>query len=112
VLTAADVSGLLAAGPVVLAVHSSVTLTHAAQERLRGAGVRIIPAADGPVPGTAATPPPGAAPLPAPPEAPAGADGAEAALFQQVKAAVLARLDRPVEAALLDAVLKRVLAEI
>jgi hypothetical protein len=111
IYTAADVAGLLASSPGILMVHPSVTLTHAAQERLRGAGVRVIPWIEPP----AASPaPPSAPPIP-PPAMPTPArvpPGADPALFLRVREAVLARLGRPVDPAVLDAVLQRVLAEL
>ena len=95
ILTTADLAGILAGNPAILSVHPSVTLTHAAQERLRAAGVRVIPWVE-----------PAAEPAPAP----APAAGVDPALLQRVREAVLARLGRPVDPAVLDAVLQRVLA--
>lgn len=100
VFTVADVAGLLEGSPAILSVHPSVTVTHAAQERLRGAGVRVIPWVE-PTVADARPVPPAALP-----------PGPDDALFLRVREAVLARLGRPVEPALLDAVLKRVLAEL
>jgi hypothetical protein len=97
VFTTADVAELLAGGGSTLIVHPSVTLTHAAQERLRGAGVRILPYVE-----TVE-----AAPVPQPAPAPKAADEE---LLLQVREAVLARLDGPVDPAILDAVLRRVMA--
>jgi len=96
IYTAADVADLLAGGGT-LVVHPSVTVTHAALELLRKAGVRIIPYVE---------------PSPeAPAPAKAGPDPNEE-LFRRVREAVLARVGRPVDPAVLDAVLKRVLASI
>jgi len=92
IFTAADVADLLAGGGSTLIVHPSVTLTHAAQERLRGAGIRILPYLE-------------AAPAPQPAPAPTDEE-----LLRQVREAVLARLDSPVDPALLDEVLRRVMA--
>jgi len=100
VFTVADVPGLLEGSPAILSVHPSVTVTHAAQERLRGVGVRVIPWVE-PTVADARPVPPAALP-----------PGPDDALFLRVREAVLARLGRPVEPALLDAVLKRVLAEL
>jgi DNA-directed RNA polymerase specialized sigma24 family protein len=77
-------------------VHPSVTVTHAALELLRKAGVRVIPYVESA----------GAAP-----EAPAPAPkGTDEETLRKVKEAVLARLGKPVDPAVLDAVLRRVLA--
>ena len=43
IYTAAEVPELLACGSATLVVHASVTITHAALELLRKAGVRVIP---------------------------------------------------------------------
>ena len=98
IFTTVEVAELLAGGGGTLRVHPSVTVTHAAQELLRKAGVRVIPYLE----------PAGGAPAPAP--MPAAAPQAPDELFRQVKAAVLARLDQPVDPAVLDTVLRRVLA--
>ena len=96
VFTTADLAELLAGGVATLAVHPSVTITHAALERLRSAGVRVVPwTAD--------------APAAAAPAAPAGPDPDS---LEQIRRAVLARLGGTVDPALLDAVLRRVLASI
>jgi hypothetical protein len=97
VYTAADVPGLLAGGGRILAVHPSVTVTHAALDLLRQAGVRVIPASKR------------STPAPAAPSGP-GPQAAPEDLVRRVKDAVQARLDRPVDPALLDAVVRRVLA--
>ena len=94
IFTTAEVGSLLEGGERTLVVHPSVTLTHAAQERLRQAGVRVIPYVE-----------PSAGPVAAP-SAPPRPDEE---LFRQARAAVLARLGRPVDPALLDAVLRKVL---
>jgi hypothetical protein len=98
VYTTADLPELLEGCPAALAVHPSVTLTHALLERVRGAGVRVLPWTE---------PDPPAAAEPA--SAPAGVD-AEA--LDRIKRAVVARLDGAVDPALLDAVLRRVLASL
>jgi hypothetical protein len=98
IFTAVDVPELLAGAGTTLVVHPSVTVTHAALELLRKAGVRVIPYVESA----------GAAPAaPAPATAPGGADDET---FRKVKEAVLARLGKPVDPAVLDAVLRRVLA--
>ena len=95
VFTTADLADLLGGGVTVLAVHPSVTITHAALERLRSAGIRVVP-------WTADAPPAPAAAAPAAPEPD----------LDQIKRAVLARLGGSVDPALLDAVLRRVLASL
>jgi hypothetical protein len=97
IFTAVDVADLMAGAGSTLVVHPSVTVTHAALELLRKAGVRVIPYVE-PVE------PAGAEPAPAVPPA------AEDETFRKVREAVLARLGRPVDPAVLDAVLRRVLA--
>jgi len=92
IYTAADVAGLLS-GSAVLVLHPSVTVTHAALELLRKAGVRVVPYVE---PAAGAPEPPAAAP--------------DEALLGKVREAVLARLGRPVDPQLLDTVLRRVLA--
>jgi hypothetical protein len=101
IFTAADVAELLAGGGSILVVHPSVTVTHAALELLRKAGIRIIPYVE----------PAANAPEAAAPAAPDAAPGAsEEETIRRVKEAVLARLGKPVDPAVLDAVLRRVLA--
>ena len=98
IFTAVDVPELLAGAGTTLVLHPSVTVTHAALELLRKAGVRVIPYVESA----------GAAPeAPAPAPAPRGTDEET---LRKVKEAVLARLGRPVDPAVLDAVLRRVLA--
>ena len=96
IYTAAEVPGLLAGGPAVLVVHPSVTITHAAQELLRKAGARVVPYVEKVEPD--------------PPAAPGPGKGADPDLAQKVRNAVQARLGRPVDPALLDEVIRRVLA--
>lgn len=99
IFTAVDVPELLAGAGATLVLHPSVTVTHAALELLRKAGLRVIPYVE----------PAGAAPDPAPaPAAPPRA--AEEETLRKVREAVLARLGKPVDPAVLDAVLRRVLA--
>jgi len=97
IFTAADVAELQAGG-ATLVVHPSVTVTHAALELLRKAGIRIIPYVE---------PPPAA---PEPPVIASRATDPKEELFRKVREAVLARVGGPVDPAVLDAVLKRVLA--
>jgi len=114
IFTAAEVPELLAGSPATLVVHASVTLTHAAVELLRKAGVRVIPFVEQKVPlpePFRPEPPLNPARLAAPPPAPAPARGnPDEDLLRRIKEAVQSRLGRPVDAALLDAVVRRVLA--
>jgi hypothetical protein len=102
IFTAADVAELTAGGAGILVVHPSVTVTHAALELLRKAGVRVIPHVE----------PAGGAPEVPAPVTPAAVPATDDETLRKVKQAVLARLDRPVDPAVLDAVLRRVLAAI
>ena len=96
IFTAVDLAELMAGAGTTLVVHPSVTVTHAALELLRKAGVRVIPYVEPAEP----------APEPAAPPVPA----AEDETLRKVREAVLARLGRPVDPAVLDAVLRKVLA--
>jgi hypothetical protein len=102
IFTAVEVGDLLAGGARTLIVHPSVTVTHAAQEQLRQAGVRVIPYVE---PSGSA-----AAPVTAAPPLPQASAPVEDDLFRQARTAVLARLGRPVDPAVLDAVLRKVLS--
>jgi hypothetical protein len=99
IFTAVDVPELLAGAGTTLVVHPSATVTHAALELLRKAGVRVVPYVE-----TAGAAPD---PVPAPAVVPGGTDEET---LRKVKEAVLARLSKPVDPAVLDAVLRRVLA--
>ena len=103
IFTASDVPDLLAGGGLTLIIHPSVTVTHAALEQLRKAGVRVIPYVE-----TSSAAPPEAPPLPR--ALPGAGKDEDEELFNQVKGAVLARLDRPVDQTVLEAVLRKVLA--
>jgi hypothetical protein len=115
IYTAAEVPELLAGGGTTLVVHASVTITHAAMELLRKAGVRVIPFVEQKLPlpePFRPAPPLNPARMAAPaaaPAAPAPARVDEAALAR-IKEAVQSRLGRPVDAALLDSVVRKVLA--
>ena len=119
IFTAEEVPGLLSGGTATLVVHASVTITHAAQELLRKAGVRVIPFVEPRTP--APTPfrpePPlnparmaAPAPIPAAPPPGPGRGQADEEMLRRVKEAVQARLGRPVDGALLDSVVRRILA--
>jgi hypothetical protein len=99
VYTALDVPDLLSGGGGTLVVHPSVTITHAGLEKLRNAGVRVVPYVE-----SASTV------VEAVPAAAEPRMGKEETLFRTVKEAVLARLGKPVDPAVLDAVLLKVLA--
>lgn len=100
IFTASDVPDLLAGGGSTLSIHPSVTITPAALEQLRKAGVRAIPCVETSFAPTETPPLPRAIPR----------AGKDEELFNQVKEAVLARLDRPVDPTVLEAVLRKVLA--
>lgn len=95
IITAQEVDSFIPPGMQKVILHPSVTLTDAAREKLRAAGVRIVPYIE-------------SVPSPSPAQPAVGDD----ALFNQVKSAVLARLDAPVDEAVLDAVLRKVLASL
>lgn len=110
IYTADEVPELLAGGAAILVVHPSVTLTHAAAELLRKAGVRVIPYVEpkAPLPEPFRPDPPA---NPARTAAPAqAAPPVDEDLLRRVKDAVQSRLGRPVDPALLDAVVRKVLA--
>jgi len=122
ILTSADIDDILVAHPETLIVHPEVTITDVARDRLRNAGVRIIPfngdkpVAQGPVSHNMTAQPPSAMLA-----AQARAERTETTaqtlqngqndqLFNAVKKAVVARLNGHVEDTLVDEVLKRVLS--
>jgi len=100
VFTALDVPELLSGGGGTLVVHPSVTVTHAALEKLRNAGIRVVPYVE-----NASTPVEALSAVAGNPKS-----DQDKELFRKVKEAVLARLGRPVDPAVLDAVLRKVLA--
>jgi hypothetical protein len=124
ILTATDIDEILAARPEVIVVHPDVTLTDVARERLRSAGLRILPYVEGqatspPAPVAPAGPTTAKAALPAASATPitSRAEGAALrpegdpdALFDAAKKAVLAKLGDTADEALVDAVLRRVIA--
>jgi len=99
IYTVAEVPDLLAGGGTTLVVHPSVTVTQAALELLLKAGVRVVPFVE-----------PSHRILPVPAASAAKERTPDEDLLRRVKDAVQARLGRPVDPALLDAVVRRVLA--
>lgn len=121
ILTSTDIDDILAAHPATLIVHPEVTITDVARDRLRNAGVRIIPfngdkpVVQGPISHNMTAQPPSAMLA-----AQARAGRTETApqnsrneqndeTFNAVKKAVMAKLGGQVDVSLVDAVLKRVL---
>jgi hypothetical protein len=108
ILTSQEINELLQRDERRILVHASVTLTDAARERLRAAGVRILPFVEPPAP-----------PLTQPAALPAALPGQPAApraskdeLFERVRAAVLARVDVGPDKSVLDAVIRSVLGSL
>lgn len=98
-----DVEEMHRRGVVSIDVHDDVVLTDLARDRAFKLGIKLNPAKAG----ASAGQPPRAPAIGTPSARTAGDD----ALVQQVTAGVLARLgDRRVDPALLDAVIRRVLA--
>ncbi|HUW69762.1 MAG TPA: hypothetical protein VMX33_05965 [bacterium] len=95
ILTSADLDDILAAKPQSLVVHPEVTITDAARERLRNAGIRVLPFVEA----HSETPAP---------VVPGGDDE----LFAAAKQAVMVRLQGRADEAVVDAVLRRVLASL
>ena len=93
IYTSYEVDELLRSGAKRLVVHPSVTVTDSAREKLRAAGVRIIPFVEENTP-------------------PAPVEPSDEELFRTVKRLVLARMGAAaVDEHVLDTVLRRVLAE-
>ncbi len=101
IFTAQEVECYIQKGVSKIKIHSSVTLTDAAREFLRKAGIRLIPFTDDSpkllqeIKNTS----------------PANSYTDEA-LFNQIKSAVLARINGRVDEQLLDAILRKVLSEV
>lgn len=133
ILTATDVDGLVSSPPECVVVHPEVTVTDLARERLRNAGVRIVPFMEKrpeplePISHNETAQPPSAADAALAREARAkaetsrgaparagdsGPEGRDEELYRKVKAAVMAKLAGQVDEALVDAVLRRVLASL
>jgi len=128
IVTAEDVDGIVRGRPETVVVHPSATVTDAARERLRNAGIRVIPFTEKkpepaePISHNATAQPPSAAdaalarerraaaaaqcvaPAPLPPE--------KEELFRKAKPAIMARLSGLADEAVVDAVLRRVLASL
>lgn len=88
-----DIEDLAARGVTALDVNDNVVLTDLAREKAASLGVKLVR------PGQAANGKPSASP-------------AQDEVAAQVKSAVIARLGKDVDAALLDAVVRRVVAQI
>lgn len=86
IYTSRDLDDLLAGNPQTLVLHPSVTVTDAAKEMLRGRGVRLVPFVEKTVE--------------------AGETNEE--LIQIIKKAVMARMGGPVDEALVERVVRRV----
>jgi hypothetical protein len=122
ILTAVDMDGFIAARPQSIVIHPGVTVTDAARDRLRGAGIRLVPFAEGRcepaiqaakadrvIQAATATPSPAS-----PASVPAGAPKPQAEdkreLFLAAKTMIMARLGDRADEALVEAVLGRVIA--
>ena len=129
IVTAEDVDGIVRGRPETVVVHPSATVTDAARERLRNAGIRVIPFTEKkpepaePISHNATAQPPSAADAALARErraaaatsqcrtpAPLSPDKEE--LFRKAKPAIMARLSGLADEAVVDAVLRRVLASL
>lgn len=129
IVTAEDVDGIVRGRPETVVVHPSATVTDAARERLRNAGIRVIPFTERkpepaePISHNATAQPPSAADAALARErraaaatsqcrtpAPLSPDQEE--LFRKAKPAIMARLSGLADEAVVDAVLRRVLASL
>lgn len=96
IMTSTDLDDILAAKPQSIVVHTDVTITDAARERLRNAGIRVTQFVEARVE------------VPAP----IVRNGGDEELFVTAKRAIMAKLDGRADEALVDAVLRRVLASL
>jgi hypothetical protein len=132
IVTAEDVDGLVRSRPETVVVHPSATVTDAARERLRNAGIRVIPFTEKkpepaePISHNATAQPPSAADAALARERRAAAAGLATAadrsaaplspdkeeLFRKAKPAIMARLQGLADEAVVDAVLRRVLGSL
>ena len=132
IVTAEDVDGLVRSHPETVVVHPSATVTDAARERLRNAGIRVIPFTERkpepaePISHNATAQPPSAADAALARERRAAAEGLATAagrsatplspdkeeLFRKAKPAIMARLQGLADEAVVDAVLRRVLGSL
>ena len=129
IVTAEDVDGIVRGRLETVVVHPSATVTDAARERLRNAGIRVIPFTEKkpepaePISHNATAQPPSAADATLARErraaaatsqcrtpAPLSPDQEE--LFRKAKPAIMARLSGLADEAVVDAVLRRVLASL
>lgn len=104
ILTSSDLDDILQAKPQSIVVHPEVTITDAARERLRNAGVRVTQSVEA----SAGSATEASAPAPAL----ASAGGGDEELFVTAKRAIMARLDGRADESVVDAVLRRVLASL
>lgn len=121
ILTSSDIDDILAVHPATLIVHPEVTITDVARDRLRNAGIRIIPftgekpSAPGPISYNMTAQPPSALLAARAREeraASSNQNDQNDETFRAVKKAVMARLNGHVDDNLIDAVLKRVLGSL
>ena len=126
IVTAEDVDGIVRGRPEAVVVHPSATVTDAARERLRNAGIRVIPFTEKkpepaePISHNATAQPPSAADAAlarerraaAQAHAPAPLSSNKEELFRKAKPAIMARLSGLADEAVVDAVLRRVLASL
>lgn len=100
--TEIDIENLAKQGVRTLELHNGIVLTDVAREKARALGVQLVQS----TPAVTATP--AATAAPAVTAAPLGSASDE--LAQRIRSAVKARLGDQVDPALLDTVIKRVLA--
>ena len=100
--TEIDIENLAKQGVRTLELHNGIVLTDVAREKARALGVQLVQSA----PAVTATP--AATAAPAVTAAPLGSTSDE--ITQRIRSAVKARLGDQVDPALLDTVIKRVLA--
>jgi len=96
ILTSSDLDDILESKPQSIVVHPEVTITDAARERLRNAGIRVTQfvqaKSEAPVPVVRG--------------------GGDEELFVTAKRAIMAKLDGRADEGVVDAVLRRVLASL
>lgn len=127
IVTAEDVDDIVRGRPDTVVVHPNATVTDAARERLRNAGIRVIPFTEKrqgpaePISHNATAQPPSAADAAlargrraaaAAAHAPAPLSPDKEELFRKAKPAIMARLSGLADEAVVDAVLRRVLASL
>ena len=128
IVTAEDVDDMVRGRPETVVVYPSATVTDAARELLRNAGIRVIPFTEKkpepvePISHNATAQPPSAADAALARERRAAAEAQGRApaplspdkeeLFRKAKPAIMARLAGLADEAVVDAVLRRVLASL